>query len=1256
MSEGCRMLRRGLILLFIFGLSFDSGAVSFHSFKLPTASAAQSPLNIEQGQDGQIWLFSDASVSLFASDRFIQYRAFSLPSEIVSGLVLEDGFLFATSEQLFYSQKTTNSEAIPIWRSKNSVITELQRTEQQIFITTLDSVYQIELSKLGSYQPEQTLNLSEGVIQTYASQSQLYGLTRQRLVVRSLADGQNQQYDLAQQLKQVIALDDLIYGVTINNELVKLSLQMNTALLEMMDMKADKLLVTNGQLFVVNGSQLSQLNSPKSMALPFTTQQIYFDNNANLWLLSPYDVQVNWHQGISLEQYADQGLGRFDLYAEDYALQDKNLFFRNGSEHTWQLKLALPNIAGSKQIITTNDAIWFVKSNKLVALDKYSYVQNFELDISSKDLVFKLSQNKLVLVTNNAIIELSSSGSTEVVKSCPQSCFPKFNVNAHLLLDSRILLATNQGLHEFSVDDLTFSQQRLDQLNSLSPILAMTPDKGTKVWLLYPDKIALFELNNATSDIYYSDNNRLFNLSKETNGKVVLFSQRGWFEVIAGSQVESASKAISLHQLADNDQPMQYLAPESILQLTSTEQELKLAFNLAKQHVQQAIYFRFKYEDEANWSQSSQLSQSITLKNLRQGNNTLLMQARLEGQDWATTRSFNYQLPYKYLQTKWVVFYAFLALLLVAAIYLIERYKRFKMAFDRLKQQTFIDSLLESTKDGVWIANKDRDIYSVNQAYCDITGFTNEEVQQQSFQLTNKSGRNHELESLIWQEVTKTGFWTGEVWSQKKTGEDISIDLSITRVETADKLVNKKDVRYVGVFSDVTDRKNSEKALQKLATRDPLTELANRTLYIELIEQAIARANPADPNFALVFIDLDNFSKVNANLGPLQGDELIKQVAQRLTKGVDRAVTIARLTADEFALLIPNHLLIGEPSFYIRRLANDIKRQLQPSFLLANTEVNINASIGISLYPQHGHSPEALMRCADTALSKIKLSGKNNFMIYAKDLDDSESELLSLESELIRAFDKDEFKVYFQPKYLVQQHFISGYEALVRWDSPTRGVVSPDKFIAIAEQNGLIRQLDSAVLHKVCKQIELWQAQGLDFGKVAVNISALNFQQKEFCHTIQKIVLEHNIEADFIELEITESAMMSDPEQTLANLNELRSLGFTIALDDFGTGHSSLGHLKYFPIDRVKIDRSFIKDIETSEQDKNVTSVIIQLAKHLNMQVIAEGVENQNQAYILHILGCNELQGFLISKPLPADQVLPFLQEQMADLPDIALD
>lgn len=596
------------------------------------------------------------------------------------------------------------------------------------------------------------------------------------------------------------------------------------------------------------------------------------------------------------------------------------------------------------------------------------------------------------------------------------------------------------------------------------------------------------------------------------------------------------------------------------------------------------------------------------------------------------------------------------ALLFAFFLYLMERYKRFREGFDKLKQQSFINSLLESTKDGVWIANKDREIESVNHAFEKITGFSQQQVNNKTFELKTEGSRNHALESLIWQEVTKTGFWSGEVWSEKKSGEALSIDLSITRVETLDALASKKDIRYVGVFSDVTNRKNNEKALRQLATRDPLTDLANRTLFLELLQQSIAASNPSAPSFALLVIDLDNFSKVNENLGPLQGDALIKQVAIRLNDSVERGVKLARLTADEFALLVPHHLMAADPETYLSRLVNKLRRKLQPSFFIANTEVNITASMGAALYPAHATSAEELMRCADTALKKVKRSGRNGFVVYQQDFEHKSSELLSLESELIRAFDNDEFKVYFQPKYLVQQHVVTGYEALVRWYSESRGIVPPDQFIELAEKNGLIRQLDSTVLKKVCEQIIQWQQQGVEFGKIAINISALNFQQLEFCQTLQDIVSRYQVSPKLIELELTESAMMSDPEQTLANLQQLRSLGFTIALDDFGTGYSSLGHLNEFPIDRIKIDRAFIKDIGRSELGKNIASVIIQLAKHLNMQVIAEGVENQSQAYILHILGCDEIQGYLVSKPLPADQVSHFISHQLPELPDIALD
>lgn len=1231
---------------------------SFKSVKFPSGSALELPVSVQEGPNGQIWLVSESSISLFTSDQFVQYKQFNLPSKIDTALVLNNGFLLASNKQILYTPKEQLAAPIAMWGELNLKVNSFHETEDTILITGESAIFQVNKTRFQTDTPKQIISTEQEILEVKALGERIYALTSDSIVTYSLSTGTQQSYELTQPLRRLEVTRSAMYGLSANGIIMRLTIEQNALSSQSIAQEVDSMISANGQIFIGRGKVLSALDRPShSMILPYATEQLYFDNGQNLWLLSPYDVQVKWQQSIELLEHQDEELGRFDAYSANYAIQHNRLYVRDKNTPVWVLKTRLPNFENAKQIITTERAIWLLTDTRLITLDKFSLSQTAAFDVTDRDLVIKASANKLLLISHQVMVELASNGSSSIVKSCDTSCLPNYAVNQHLLVNGVDLLATNLGLHSFNLAELKFSSERLDKLNELNAVLGVTKAGKDKVWALYPHKVALFDTERMTSEIYYSENNRLFSLARTLSGDTLVFSQRGWFKLkLMTPNSSNNSTKINLHKVTNDDTLVQFVEPESILQLTDTEQELRLAFNLTKQHSEQAVYFRFKYQDEPNWSQASLLSQSITLKNLRQGKNSLLMQARLEGQNWSASRVFNYQMPYKYLQTKWVLFYAFLTFLAVLAVYLVERYKRFKIAFDTLKKETFINSLLESTKDGVWVANKDREIQSVNQAFEEISGFSSDEVLGKSFALHTKQGRNRELESLIWQEVIKTGFWAGEVWSKKKTEEDISIDMSVTRVETFDKVSSKKDVRYVGVFADVTDRKNSEKALRDLATRDPLTDLANRTLYIELIEQAIATANPANPSFGLMFIDLDNFSKVNANLGPIQGDELIKQVAQRLQGSFDRGVSLARLTADEFALLIPNHLIVGEPSFYIRRLAGMIKRKLQPSFKLANTEVNISASMGVAFYPQHGNKSESLMRCADTALKKVKHSGKNNFIIYAKDLDTDDSELLSLESELIRAFDNDEFKVYYQPKYLVQQHVVSGYEALVRWDNPQRGIVAPDKFIGLAEQNGLIRQLDSAVLKKVCEQIVFWRKHGVQFGSVAVNISALNFQQKEFCQTIQHILAEHSVSPDYIELEITESAMMSDPEQTLSNLNELRSLGFSIALDDFGTGHSSLGHLKYFPIDRIKIDRSFVKDIETCDEDKNITSVIIQLAKHLNMKVIAEGVENQSQAYILHILGCNEIQGYFISKPLPADDVMPFLQERMAGLPDIALD
>ncbi len=587
----------------------------------------------------------------------------------------------------------------------------------------------------------------------------------------------------------------------------------------------------------------------------------------------------------------------------------------------------------------------------------------------------------------------------------------------------------------------------------------------------------------------------------------------------------------------------------------------------------------------------------------------------------------------------------FLAVLLAIMGY--GKWIKLSLSFHANRRQSFIDSLMENTKEGIWIANKDREIEQVNGAFLEMTGWTEPEVMHKCFKVMKESGRNYEVENLIWQEVVKSGFWHGEIWTYNNEGQRVSFDMSVTRVSTESKITKQLDIKYVGLMSDVTDRKVNEQTMHQLATRDQLTDLPNRTLFLEYIKHSISTVQNHNPHFAIAFIDLDNFKKVNTSIGLVQGDNLIKQVSKRLLAAVDPSITVARLGGDEFALLIPSHLCGNSPVAYIKRVIGEVQQCFEAVFVLDDTEVNMNTSLGISIYPNHGTQADQLMRCADTALHRVKISGRNSALIFDHLMDDISSDQLNIESELVAAISNREFIVYFQPVYHSNHHCISGFEALVRWQSPARGLVPPDQFIPIAEQSGLIRQLDFFVLEQAFAKVEHWLEKGYLKGRIAVNISPVNFQQPDFVDQVGKIVQKTSGDCNFIELELTETAMMKNKDLVEKNIRKLKSMGFSIALDDFGTGYSSLMHLQQFNIDKVKIDRSFIKEVETNSQDRSIVSVIIQLANALEIQVVAEGVENESQAYMLHVMGCVLMQGYFISRPLPESQLLMFLDKEV---------
>lgn len=448
---------------------------------------------------------------------------------------------------------------------------------------------------------------------------------------------------------------------------------------------------------------------------------------------------------------------------------------------------------------------------------------------------------------------------------------------------------------------------------------------------------------------------------------------------------------------------------------------------------------------------------------------------------------------------------------------------------------------------------------------------------------------------------------------------------------------------------DITERKMAEDQIRFLAYYDNLTRLPNRTFSTELLTRALTYAKRYNTLMATLFIDLDAFKRINDTLGHSIGDELLKAVAERLLKSVRKSDyvsrsdnddadevsnTVSRLGGDEFIVILTEIIHDYDASTVARRILHDLAKP----FMLNGHEVFISASIGISLYPTDGQDVEALLRNADIAMYHAKEQGKNNFQFYAESMNSMAIERLRLENELRKALERNEFQLYFQPKVRVENKELIGVEALLRWNHPEHGMLLPSEFISLAEETGLIVPIGGWVLRTACEQAKTWQAIGLQPLPISVNISQRQFEQDLFLESVLDALRSTHLSPHFLELEITESLIMHDPEKVISMLGELKDTGIMVSIDDFGTGYSSLEYLRRLPLDALKIDRSFITHAVTNADDAAIARAVIAMAHSLNLKVIAEGVENNAQLEFLRGLDCDEAQGFLFGRPVPADE------------------
>lgn len=540
-------------------------------------------------------------------------------------------------------------------------------------------------------------------------------------------------------------------------------------------------------------------------------------------------------------------------------------------------------------------------------------------------------------------------------------------------------------------------------------------------------------------------------------------------------------------------------------------------------------------------------------------------------------------------------------------------------------------AVFDSTQEGVLVTDEQGLIVHVNRAFMAITGYQREEVlgdRPNRF----KSGRHDaQFYRVMYEALMEKGHWSGEIWNRRKSGEIYPQWQNIRRVcDDAGQTSH-----FVAVFSDLTAIKRSEQELQQLAHYDPLTGLPNRLLFTDRAAQALTYAGSSKRGCALLLIDLDHFKNINDSLGHNVGDQVLKAVAERLKGLFDSGMTLARLGGDEFALLQENCQQVIQAAGLAQRVLDAMKEP----FVLDSHPLFISASVGISLFPSDAQSAEQLLRNADSALFKAKSDGREGYALYTEELTAHAQQRVELASELRRAIDRQELRVFYQPVHDLESSRILGVEALVRWQHPERGMVPPGDFIPIAEQSGLIGEIDGWVLNTACRQMCAWLAAGVGVSFVAVNVSSRLFSRGDLDRHVAEVLRETGLDPAYLELEVTESAVMEDPEQAIEQLHRLRELGISLAIDDFGTGYSSLLRLKRMPVQKLKIDQGFVAGLPSDEDDIAIVRVIIALAQSMGMNVLAEGIEHADQAGFLLANGCELGQGYWFARPMPAEQI-----------------
>ena len=656
--------------------------------------------------------------------------------------------------------------------------------------------------------------------------------------------------------------------------------------------------------------------------------------------------------------------------------------------------------------------------------------------------------------------------------------------------------------------------------------------------------------------------------------------------------------------------------------------------------------YAYKLEGfDKQWIHTNSNNRRATYTNLDAGEYKFLVKASNNEGVWSKSLHkltiYTHAAPWK-TKTAYFIYFMISTLILGGFIWL--RIKQIQAIKIRNEQLSLTSKLFENTSECVWLLDSELNYLTVNQGFCRVTGYSEMETIGKQMRVAEVRGQDKKFLTVIFNKVKNGGRWEGEMWAQRKVGDVYPIEIVIDRITLKNGRSEITGYQFVGVFSDITLRKKAEQDLRFMAYFDKLTQLPNRAYFHELVRKEIMN-NQQNNEFIVFYLDLDNFKNINDSLGHSYGDELLVTIANRLTDFSKAHYTIARLGGDEFAIMIPKQYLLDKAHIHAAQVSAEILAIVRKQVFIKKHSLHTSTSIGVTVFPYDGKNYEELLRNADTAMYESKKRGRNDFTLYSKKMNKAARQRLMLEDELNKAIIANEIVPFYQPKVLLETGELHGLEILARWNHKKLGWISPDQFIPVAEESKLINRISDQLLTQACEFLLPIIKQGLFNGRMSFNLSITQFLQGDIVSRIDKILDDCHFPAKYLEIEITESMLMGNVERAIGIMNQFKQRNISIAIDDFGTGYSSLSYLKKLPIDVLKIDISFIKDITASNEDKNIVNSIIHLAHNLGLTVVAEGGESIEQILMLKQMGCEQLQGYYFSKPLSAENYLVFLSE-----------